>query len=74
MREPWRWLWTLVHKPRKPETAQQKAKRSASAKKAAKTRGARKKAKPGAKAPAPRSGTPHKPRKAASPRPATHAA
>jgi hypothetical protein len=67
-------LWTLIHKPRKPATPQQKAARKLSAKKAAKTRAANRKKKPGAKAPAPRSGAPHKPRKAASPRPATHAA
>lgn len=66
-------LWTLIHKPKRPETAKQKAARKLSAKKAAKTRAANKK-KHGAKAPAPRSGTTHKPKRAASPRPATVAA
>jgi hypothetical protein len=70
---PRRWLVTLIHKPRKPATARQKAARKLSAKKAAKTRQANRK-KAGAKAPAPRSGAPHKPRKAAHPRPATTAA
>lgn len=75
VRELWRLLWTLIHKPRKPATPAQKKARQAAAKKAAKTRAAHKKQhKPGAKSPAPRSGAVHHPKKAAHPRPATHAA
>lgn len=58
--------WTLIHRP----------KRATKAKKAAPKRAARKTARKTAhkKAPAPRSGRVHHPRKAASPKPATTAA
>lgn len=80
VRELYRLLWTLIHKPKKktaakapkakkPETAAQKAARSANGKKAAAAKKAKKKT-----APAPRSGHVARPKKAASPRPATHAA
>ena len=71
MRELYRLLWTLIK--RKPQTAKQKAARQAAGRKAAQTRAANRK-KNGAKSPAPRSGTAAKPKKAASPRPATQAA
>jgi len=64
-------LWTLIHRPKKTQTAKQKAARSAAGKKAAKTRAANRKA---GSHPAPRSGKASQPKKAHTPRPATQAA
>ncbi len=72
MRELYRLLWTLIHRPKK--AAKPKRKTTAH-KKAAPHKPARKTVhKTTHKTPAPRSGAAHHPKKAHPPRPATHAA
>ena len=59
--------WTLIHRPKKAAKARKTTARKTAAKKAARKTAHK-------KSPAPRSGTVHHPRKAASPKPATTAA